>query len=101
MKKVTIRELIEASRKNGYPWGNDAAKVGRFVKDAFKLGPDDVFSCVVGQGIYNLGGNMFPLEDKAFEAIYHYNDKEATSYADALAYMEKTLAPYLDEVVEI
>lgn len=119
MMKVTVRELVEASEKNGYKWAKSSAS-GMTTKVGFKSDPAcTIFSCVVGQGLANIANNdsetvttnafpgagkllmdQTPLE-KAFAKVYDYNDNHATSYADAVEFMKKCLAPFYDEVIEI
>jgi len=96
--KVTIAQLIEAAKKNGYTWA----------RDKFNHWEKEVYTCVVGQGILNLGGKKFPYGDRyssvllsAINEVEVYNDIKATSYEDAIIHMEKMLAPYLNEMVEI
>lgn len=103
-KQVTIKSLIKASKKNGFPWArqNKPTAGGKSFVNA-------VFSCVVGQGVINLDGRDFagmyrhPDEQikEAFIDIFDYNDMKATSYEDAVKYMETRLAPYLNRRVTI
>ena len=112
MKTVTIGKLVKASKKNGFEWNGNAGN-----KSAYGRLPGgmSMLSCVVGQGLIHLGGTRFPFMfpsnvdtevagqnlSEVFEAIYNYNDREATSYEDAFAFMEKALAPYKDLPIKI
>lgn len=104
--KVTVAALIEASEKNGFPWSTADQNQSVY------LGPThSILSCVVGQGVFNLGGSRFPYFDDAdpedeavhtkFREVYSYNDITATSYEDAVVYMKEHLAPYTSREVEI
>lgn len=115
--QVTVRQLIEASEKNGWKWAR-ADREKRAEREGFETDPNSAtFSCVVGQGLINLHNNdgqilyRFPTPnshstgidvlDLAFESIYRYNDEEATSYADAVRFMKEALHPFMDEVIDI
>lgn len=127
MPKVTIAQLIEASEKNGYPWAhtidfNSGQNEGPFIdyKTHKVVKTRDrgyaVLSCVVGQGVINLNGAIFPevnlnYDDPNYEQkqqlgvvlgeIYQYNDREATSYEDAVRFMKEKLEPFKNFVVKI
>lgn len=116
--KVTIAQLVKASEKNGWRWAKSSDD-GISSQSSYLSDPRcATYSCVVGQGIANLKNNdhhgiyFFPMGDsshetgiedldEAFEAIYAYNDKKATSYQDAVGFMKKTMDPFMDVEIEI
>lgn len=101
MKTVTVAQLIKASEKNGFPWSGHNSK-------SSPLTPQHhLVSCVVGQGVENLGGTKFPYfldgrnPQSILSRIYEYNDHYAPSYEHALRFMKDVLAPYRRKKVRI
>lgn len=109
---VTVEEIIEAARKNGYTWhGHGGAPNSSNV--------ERLLPCIVGQSMLNLGAACFPTDHSyqlipgdyeetyrrnvdlktAFRDVYNYNDYHAETYSEALGYMAARLAPFVfDEI---
>lgn len=123
--KKTVREILEAGKKNGYPWGQ-----GWGYEDTTGT------SCYLGQVLRNLGVSpiykdtpprsrfedlVFKLDNRlwalfaptanvvgraqsrfGFEtpSITTFNDNQAASYEEVHTYAKKVLEPYLDLEVE-
>jgi|ERR1041385_3974740 hypothetical protein len=102
MDIYTVEQLIKAAKKNGHPWGNEKNR-----KDRSEY-VNGVYSCVVGQGLINLGVKdhfPYPTPDsnfyEAWKDVIRYNDYEATSFEDAYAYMVKKLTPFKGETIAV
>ena len=119
--KVTVAQLIKASEKNGFLWARNNHNLSNPDGSALALIMNsdhtcETFSCVVGQGLANLKGNISGTEyhffgesvesgysdlDEAFQMVYKFNDNEAKTYQEAVEFMKKTLAPFVDYEINI
>jgi hypothetical protein len=104
-KEVTVNEVIEAIKKNGYEWGGHNSKRSRGY-GAY---------CVLEQAALNLGltarhwsrlahalGELGSEQNQSFGvAIFYYNDYSAKSYDDAAKYSEKLLRKHGDKTITI
>lgn len=107
-RTITVRTFLDALIKNGYPWTQ-----GYFQNN-------EGASCAVGQAMRNLGYDMSGnggdfggwdtawsladalsslLDDSADDTIISFNDHEAASYQDVIAWAEQNLGPYSDREI--
>ncbi len=112
--RITVTELLEAAKKNGYEWGGHEGNT-RIQIDPISGEETQIGFCILEQAAKNLG-----LVDHAWNAIseqinmlmgsktygvgrdiWVYNDDEATSYEDAYNYMERRLEFFKDKEIEL
>lgn len=97
IKRITVRDVFEALKKNGYPWGRglyEDVESGTF--------------CAMGQAARNLNVDPNELHTELNDAISKYsaaypanaietfNDDKAETYEDVVKFAEKVLSPYFN-----
>lgn len=98
MKNVTLKELIEAAEKNGFPW------IGHGTRNEKS---ENTRYCVLEQAALNLGlhrsswaeisEGLNAISPKLGETIWVYNDDQAKSYEEAFSFLKKSLEPFSED----
>lgn len=106
---LTVKEIFEALKKNGYPWATET-----YLSDGGK-------SCAIGQAARNLQirpyvlnqalNHLLILDDNykirgigvtavsCGDAIEVFNDRFADKYEDVVEFAEKILSPYFEKEI--
>lgn len=106
VKTVTVQDVIDAAKKNGLAWERRGSYfheeyIGNYT---YRI----TAACVLGQAAYNLGVEPDYLDQElghiagssSTRKITIFNDKEATSYEEAVALLEQVLTPFADSELD-